>query len=119
MDFFIFHILATEIMQGLEKLPSPMWVKNPQTGKELNIEPIFRLINEAFYSNSKNTDELIRHVDKAVQYIANESSPVFLHSADAISLFKNQTEAFNSLFRLRDAFKEMEEKSRNNLITSK
>ena len=87
-----------------------MWVKNPQTGKELNVEPIFRLMNEEFYSDSKNTDELIRHVDKAVQYIANESSPACLHSADAISLFKNQTEAFNSLFRLRDAFKEMEEK---------
>ncbi len=97
-------------MQELKKTPVPIWVKNPETGKELNIEPLFRLMNEHHYSLSKNSDELKCHLDKVVQYIANETVPEWLHSADAVTLFRNQTNAFNSLYRLREAFEEMEEK---------
>lgn len=97
-------------MQVSEKKTAPIWVKNPQTGKELNVAPLFRLMNENHFSLSGNRDELICHIDTTVRYIANDTVPDCLYSADAITLFRNQTNAFNSLYRLRDAFEEMEEK---------
>ena len=97
-------------MQKPEKSPAPIWVKNPETGKEINVEPLFRLMNEHYNSVSKNADELRCHVDTVIQYVANETVPEWLHSADAVTLFRNQTKAFNSLYRLRETFEEMEER---------
>jgi hypothetical protein len=95
--------------------PEPIWATNPKTGKEVNIEPLFRLMNDGFFGGRNTTKELENRVSDIIEYIGTETvSAEFnnteLQMEDFQKIQIRQVSVFYNLFELRDMFELMQER---------
>lgn len=95
--------------------PEPIWVKNPKTGKEVNVEPMFRLMNDGFFGGINTTKELENRVSDIIEYIGTETvSAEFnnteLKMEDFQKIQIRQVNVLYNLCELRDMFELMKER---------
>jgi hypothetical protein len=94
--------------------PEPIWVKNPKTGKEVNVEPIFRLINEGFFGGMNTTKELENRVSDVIEYIGTETVSAEFNNTeitmeDLQKIQIRQVSVLYNLHELKDMFELMKE----------
>ncbi len=92
----------------------PIWAKNPKTGKEVNVEPLFRLMNDGFFGGTNTPKELENRVSDIIEYIGTETvSAEFnnteLQMEDFQRIQMRKVNVFHNLFELRDMFELMKE----------
>lgn len=95
--------------------PEPIWAKNPKTGKEVNVEPLFRLMNDGFFGGGNTTKELENRVSDIIEYIGTETvSAEFnnteLQMEDFQKIQMRQVNVFYNLCELKDMFELMQER---------
>ena len=95
--------------------PEPIWVKNPKTGKEVNVEPMFRLMNEECFAFGNTPKDLEERIDSVIQYIAqdtisNELEDSELDAGDFKKIMFKQSSQIYNLYELRDMFQLMKER---------
>jgi hypothetical protein len=95
--------------------PEPIWVKNPKTGKEVNVEPMFRLMNEEYFSWGNTPKDLVERVSSTIQFIteetiSNQLEDHELKTEDFKKIMFRQTSVISNLYELRDMFELMEER---------
>lgn len=95
--------------------PEPIWAKNPKTGKEVNVEPMFRLINEEYFSWGNSPKELEERVSSIIQFIteetiSNQLEDHELKTEDFKKIMFRQTSVISNLYELRDMFELMKER---------
>ncbi len=95
--------------------PEPIWVRNPKTGKEVNVEPMFRLINEEFFAFGNTPKDLVERVSSTIQFIAedtisNQLEDSELKTEDFKKIMFKQTFVISNLYELRDMFELMNER---------
>lgn len=87
----------------MQEKPTPIWVKNPTTGKEYNVAPIFTQMNLHVFSSTESPRELELIIDSAIRYIGIESKSLYPEGNE-------MNTALHNLYELRDMFEAMEEK---------
>lgn len=95
--------------------PEPIWVKNPKTGKEVNVEPMFRLMNEEVFSWGNTPKDLKNRMEDVIEYIAKETvsselDNLELQSEDFKKIQIRQVNVFDNLIDMKDMFEMMEER---------
>ncbi len=93
----------------------PIWVKNPKTGKEVNVEPMFRLMNEEFFAFGNTPIDLKERINSAIQFItedtiSNKLEDHELKVEDFKRIMFKQSFEVASLYELRDMFELMNER---------
>lgn len=93
----------------------PIWVKNPKTGKELNVEPMFRLMNEECFSWGNMPKDLENRVSDVIEYIGKETvSSEFnnteLKMEDFQKIQTRQVNVLDNLIDMKDMFELMTER---------
>jgi predicted RNase H-like HicB family nuclease len=95
--------------------PEPIWTKNPKTGKEINVEPMFRLMNKEVFSFGNTPKELEERINSAIQYIitdtiSNELEDHELKTEDFKKIMLKQSSEISALYELKDMFELMKER---------
>jgi len=97
--------------------PEPIWAKNPKTGKEVNVEPLFRLINEEVFEWGNTPKDLKSRIDDIIEYVGKETvSSEWNNTEFKIEDFQRismrQINVFENLFELKDMFELMIEREK-------
>jgi hypothetical protein len=95
--------------------PEPIWATNPKTGKEVNVEPMFRLMNEEYFSWGNTPKDLENRVSDIIEYISTETissefNNLELKTEDFQKIQMRQVGVFHNLIEMRDMFELMMER---------
>lgn len=90
-----------------EQKREPILVKNPETGLEINVEPLFRIMGDGACSKDP-IKNIISYLDRGIRHIGIYSEPF----TNGIIQEPNETLYF--LYMLRDTLEKMEVDDNNN-----
>ena len=95
--------------------PEPIWVKNPKTGKEVNVEPMFRLMNDEIFEWGNTPKDLEERISSAIRYIvedtiSNKLEDLELEAEDFKRIMFKQSFEVANLYELKDMFELMAER---------
>lgn len=93
----------------------PIWAKNPKTGKEVNVEPLFRLMNENLFGWCNSPKDLESRIDDVITYIGRDTVSAQWNNTEMdLDMFHKismrQVCIFESLNELKDMFCLMKER---------
>jgi len=80
------------------KNQTPMLVANPKTGKYIDLNPLWEILNEQYGT----VTDLAQAIDNDIRYISLSAVP----DDQSFCSFDHQNAIFN-LYRIRDAFRDM------------
>lgn len=81
----------------------PILVTNPNTGFEINVEPLFKIMEDNAY-DADPIRNVIAHLDKGIRHIGLYSEPFVFQGR------QEPNETLGALYMLRDTLEEMEVK---------
>ncbi len=87
-----------------EEVIKPILVKNPETGLEINVEPLFRIMEDAAYSKDP-IKNITSYLDVGIRHIGIYSEPFVCGNV------QQPNETLHFMYVLRDMFEALEVKS--------
>jgi hypothetical protein len=83
-----------------EEVRKPILVKNPETGLEINVEPLFRVMGDTAYSRDPISN-IVSYLDVGIRHIGMFSEPF------VCGKIQQPNDTLTFMYVLRDMFTEL------------